>query len=63
MSRKIKLELTYPQFTAMVDMVDTISALSGSGSDFTDEATKNIRLFDRMLKNNGYKRNPEDHGH
>ena len=56
MAKKITLELTEAQFSAMIDLADTISAQRGCGSDFTDEANKNLRLFDRMLKKNGYKR-------
>ena len=56
MGKTIKLELTEPQFNATLDMVDTISAMLGEGSDFTDVNNKNVRLFDRMLKKNGYKR-------
>lgn len=56
MAKKIKLEMTEPQFSAMCDMVDTISAMLGEGSNFTIEQSKNIKLFDRMLKKNGYKR-------
>ena len=40
----------------MVDLADTISAMCGEGGDFSKEAEKNVRLFDRMLKKNGYKR-------
>ena len=56
MSKKIKLELTEAQFYAMIDLADTISAMRGVGAEFTEEANKNLRLFDRMLKKNGYKR-------
>lgn len=48
--------MTEAQFLAMVDLADTISGQRGSDEDFTKEADKNLRLFDRMLKNNGYKR-------
>ena len=56
MAKNIKLELTEAQFCAMVDLADTISAMCGEGGDFSKEAEKNVRLFDRMLKKNGYKR-------
>ena len=56
MTKKIKLELTEPQFYAIIDLADTISSMRGEGGDFTKEADKNLLLFDRMLKNNGYKR-------
>lgn len=55
--KKIKLELTQAQFLAIIDVTNTISAMIGVGSDFDPEQTKNVRLIDRMLKNNGYKRN------
>ena len=54
--KKIKLELTEAQFLAVIDMADTLSAMLGCDKDFTDEQTKNLRLFDRMLAKNGYKR-------
>lgn len=56
MSKKIVLELTKPQFEAMIDMADTMSAMRGCGLEFTKEADRNLKLFDRMLKVNGYKR-------
>lgn len=56
MSKKIKLELTEPQFNALIDMADTLSAMCGTDTDFTEEQRRNIRLFDRMLLKNGYKR-------
>ena len=48
--------MTEAQFNAMIDLADTISAMRGSGEDFTNEANRNLRLFDRMLEKNGYKR-------
>ena len=35
---------------------DTVSSMRGEGSDFTVEQDKNVRLLDRMLLKNGYKR-------
>lgn len=55
--KKIKLELTKAQFLALLDVTSTISAMIGVGSDFDPEQIKNVRLIDRMLKNNGYERN------
>lgn len=51
----MKLNVTTPQLNAMIDLRDTISAMIGTGQDFDDEARRNIRLFDRMLKKNGLK--------
>jgi hypothetical protein len=53
---KIKLELTEPQFRAVINLVDSISAQIGSGGDIDIEWNQNIKLFDRMMKKNGYKR-------
>lgn len=53
----MKLEVTKQQLSAMIDLRDTISAMMGTGQDFDDEAKRNIRLFDRMLKKNGLKSN------
>jgi len=53
---KIVLTMTEHQFGALVELADTISAMRGCGSDFDDEADRNVKAFDRMLKSNGYKR-------
>jgi hypothetical protein len=55
MAKKIKLELTLQQFEATLSLVDTISGMIGVGSDF-DTHEKDIKLFDKMLNKNGYKR-------
>lgn len=56
MAKYITLKLTEAQFNAMIDMVDTISAMIGGDADYSIEQNKNKKLFDRMLKMNGYKR-------
>jgi hypothetical protein len=57
MAKKIKLELTEPQFTALIDVVDTLSSMLGTGdADFDLIGAKQIRAIDRMLLKNGYKR-------
>ena len=57
MAKKIKLELTEPQFIALIDVVDTLSAMLGTGdADFDLLGAKQIRAIDRMLLKNGYKR-------
>ena len=57
MSKKIKLELTEAQFYCLIDVIDTVSAQTGClDEDFNKEQNKNVLLLDRMLKNNGYKR-------
>ena len=56
MAKKIKLELTERQLLAVIDVTSNMSAMIGVGSDF-DDIVKEIRLIDKMLKNNGYKRN------
>ncbi len=57
MAKKIKLELTEAQFYCLVDVVDTISAQIGClDEDFNKDQEKNVRLLDRMLLKNGYKR-------
>lgn len=58
MAKKIKLEMTEAQFNAIISMTDTTSALIGGGDEeFDKECTKNVKLVDKMLKRNGYKRN------
>lgn len=55
MAKKIKLELTERQFEALIDTIDNTSAQIGCG-DHDDVWLKNIKLIDRMLLKNGYKR-------
>ena len=51
-AEKIKLELTEVQFIALINLID---CMSSTGID--DAITvKDVRLIDRMLENNGYKR-------
>jgi len=66
MAKKIKLELTEAQFYSLIDVIDTISAQIGCSTGefeivdtfdtFDSVSTKNVKLLDRMLKKNGYKR-------
>lgn len=56
MAKKITLEMTSREFSALIDIADTISAMLGVGSDFDDEGKRNIKAIDRMLAKNGYKR-------
>jgi hypothetical protein len=56
MAKRIVLEVTEHEFTAMVDIANTISAMKGCGGEFADEADRNLKAFDRMMKRNGYKR-------
>lgn len=56
MAKKIKLELTDAQLSAIVAITDECSAMIGCGDD-DRERVKWVRLVDRMLNNNGYKRN------
>jgi hypothetical protein len=51
MAKKIKLELTEAQFIALTNLVDCMSSM---GID--EQSVKDVRLIDKMLKNNGYKR-------
>lgn len=55
MEKKIKLEITEAQLKAIINITDDISAMLGGGDDDT-AWVKSIKLIDRMLKNNGYKR-------
>jgi len=55
MSKKIKIELTDAQLSAIIGMTDEISAMNGGGDD-DRERIKWVRLVDRMLKTNGYRR-------
>ena len=53
MAKKIKLEVTEAQLSAIIGMTDEISAMNGCGDD-DRERIKWVRLVDRMLRNNGY---------
>ncbi len=55
MSKKIKLEVTEAQLRAIVEITNDISAMTGCG-DNDSQWVKNIKLVDRALNNNGYKR-------
>jgi len=55
MAKKIKLEMTEAQLKAIMNLADDISAMVGGGDD-DSIWIKNVKLVDRMLKNNGYKR-------
>jgi hypothetical protein len=51
------LEITEAQLIAIINTVDTLSGMRGCmDEDFNKEADKDIRLIDRFLKKNGYKR-------
>lgn len=52
MAKKIKLELTKRQFEALIDLIDT----AASAFEEIDEEMNNLKLIDRMLTKNGYKR-------
>jgi len=56
MAKKIKLEMTQAQLIAIIEIVDESSAMIGVGEDEDKLRIKRIKLFDCMLKNNGYKR-------
>lgn len=56
MAKKIKLELTEAQMMALIDLIDESSSMIGVGEDEDIYRIKRLRLMDRMLKNNGYKR-------
>lgn len=57
MAKKIKLELTEAQFNALINLADIIEAMKGGGDDgWENETKKDLRLFNRMLDNNGFRR-------
>lgn len=55
MAKKIKLEITEAQLLAIINMADDMSAMIGGGDNDSDWI-KNIKLVDKMLNKNGYKR-------
>ena len=57
MAKKIKLEVTEVQLTAIVSITDTLKSLVGTDDeDFNKESLRLIKTIDRMLMANGYKR-------
>lgn len=56
MAKKIKLEVTEAQLNALIEILDEYSAVIGGGDD-DSQRIKWMRLVDRMLNNNGIKRN------
>lgn len=56
MAKKILLEITPQQLEALKSIVDDASAMVGVGEDEDLIRIKWIKLIDRMLKKNGYKR-------
>lgn len=53
---KKKLEITDAQLKAIMDLTDDISGMIGCGDD-DSIWEENVRLIDRFLHKNGYKRN------
>ena len=54
----MKFEITKVQLSAIMDITDTLSALTGGGDmEFNDTVARDVKAIDRMLKKNGYKRN------
>ena len=59
-TKKIKLELTEAQFDAFIDVTDMIEIMRGGGDlEWEDRAKNDVRLIDRMLHKNGYRRRNE----
>lgn len=57
MAKKIKLEITEAQLRALINIVDECSAMIGCDGGQADmNRFKWVRLIDRMLNNNGFKR-------
>lgn len=52
----MKVEITPAQLKAIMEITDTVSGMLGVGSDFDIIEGKNIKLIDRFLKKNGFKR-------
>ena len=51
----MKIEITEAQLSALINIVDEHSAMIGGGDDDRIRI-KWVRLVDRMLNNNGFKR-------
>jgi len=56
MAKKIIIQMTDVELTAIIDIIDTLSAMLGTGDEGFDGMDKTIRKVDKMLLKNGYKR-------
>jgi len=54
-NKKHKLELTELEMLALIDILDSFSAIS-EGIEDDGSARKDLKKVDAMLKKNGYKR-------
>jgi hypothetical protein len=60
MANKIKLEVTEAQLIALIEITNECSSMIGGGEDRDDkDRVRWVKLVDRALKNNGYKRRYE----
>jgi hypothetical protein len=60
MANKIKLEVTEAQLIALIEITNECSSMIGGGEDKDDkDRVRWVKLVDRALKNNGYKRRYE----
>lgn len=55
MAKKIKIEITEAQLSAIIELVNYVSAMVGC-SENDKIWLKQIKLVDRMLSSNGFKR-------
>ncbi len=56
-NKKITLEITQAQLKALCNITDEASSMIGCGAKEDDKMrTRWVRLIDRALQNNGYKR-------
>lgn len=55
----MKVEITELQLRAIIEAANNLSAMRGTGDqNFDYECKKIVRLIDRFLKKNGFKRQP-----
>lgn len=53
----ITLKITEEELRTLVDAIDTLSAIIGTGDDGFDSSTTNtVKVLDKMLNKNGYAR-------
>lgn len=53
MAKKYKIEATESQVLAVINVCEDLKSMIGSSDDHTDKVwAKNIRLVEKMLKNN-----------
>lgn len=56
MAKKIKLEMTEAQYSAMIELVsENAITIGGADEEFSKNCVRRVNLFNKMLRLNGIK--------